>query len=396
MKVLVTGAKGFVGQNLCASLANVRDGKDKRPAFQKLLPVEILACDRDTSREQLEEWCSDCGFVFHLAGVNRPDDPAEFWETNQGFTAELLGILEAQGNDCPVMLASSIQATLVGRFAHSDYGKSKLAAEELLQEHSRRRGALTLIYRFPNIYGKWCRPDYNSVVATFCHNAVQGLPLRVDDPATELDLLYIDDLVEEMLRALLGREHRREDGLCEALPTDHVTLGELAALLEGFKAARGSLDAPILPAGSLEKKLYSTYLSYLDLLDAWYPLTPQMDQRGSFIEVLRMADQGQVSVAVTKPGKTRGQHWHHSKWEKFCVVSGQALICMRRLGTDELGTAYPAMEYEVSGDEPVVVETLPGHVHSLTNLSDTQDLVTLIWANEPFDPEHPDTFAEEV
>ena len=407
MKVLVTGAKGFVGQNLCTALAAIRDGKDQRPGLKPLLPLEVYECDRGTARQQLEEWCGQCGFVFHLAGVNRPDDPAEFQQVNRGFTEELLQLLEAQGNSCPVMLASSVQASLEGRYEGSEYGKSKLAAEELLREHGKRTGARVLIYRFPHIFGKWCKPDYNSVVATFCHNAAQGLPLRVDDPATQLDLLYIDDLVEGMLQALLGQENRGggqdepdgqdlPDGFCQVLPTHQVTLGQLAELLEGFHAARGGLDAPLLPAGSLEKKLYSTYLSYLDLLDAWYPLSPQADQRGSFTEVLRLAGQGQVSMAITKPGQTRGQHWHHSKWEKFCVVAGEGLIRMRRVGLDGQGQPYPTMEYQVSGDEPVVVETLPGHAHSITNLSDIADLVTLIWANEPFDPEHPDTFAEEV
>ena len=407
MKVLVTGAKGFVGRNLCESLKNIRDNKDRRPAYQALRPMEVYEYDLDSTAAQLDAWCAECDFVFNLAGVNRPEDAAEFMEGNAGFAGSLLGMLEAHGNACPVMLASSTQAFLQGRFADSEYGRSKLAAEELLREHAARTGAPALVYRFPNLYGKWCRPNYNSAVATFCSQVANGLPTTVNDPAVELELLYIDDLVEEMLRALLGAEHRcsfegtepapAPDGpFCYCPGRDRVTLGRIVELLEGFHAARADLSVPDVTAGSFSKKLYSTYLSYLDPRDLSYPLAKNVDARGSFTEFLRTPDRGQVSVNVSRPGITKGQHWHHTKWEKFLVVSGEALVQLRRLGEDAEGRPHPVVEYRLSGDEPTVVEMVPGYTHNLVNLSDEHDLVTVIWANEPYDPNRPDTFYEAV
>ena len=396
MKVLVTGAKGFVGSNLCATLKNIRDGKDRREKYQGLLPLEVYEYDVDGTQEELSFYCSQADFVFNLAGVNRPKDASEFMAGNFGFAEDLLDLLEHHGNKCPVMLSSSVQASLEGRFAGSEYGKSKLAGERLLREYGERTGAKVLIYRFPNLYGKWCRPDYNSAVATFCNNIANGLPITVDDPSVELDLLYIDDLVEEMLRALSGDENRNADGFCEALPVDRVALGEVVELLEGFRAAREDISIPDVTDGSFSKKLYSAYLSYLDPSDFGYRLEKNEDERGSFTEFLRTADRGQVSVNVSKPGVTKGQHWHHSKWEKFLVVSGEALIRLRRVGRDAEGSRYPVVEYRVNGDDPTVVETVPGYAHNIINVSDDRELVTLMWANEAFDPERPDTYSEEV
>lgn len=396
MKVLVTGAKGFVGSNLCMSLKNIRDGKDKRERYQELLPLEVFEYDMSSTAEELDEWCAECDFVFNLAGVNRPKDASEFMEGNFGFASTLLETLERHGNKCPVMLSSSVQASLEGRFAGSEYGKSKLAGEQLFREYSKRTGAKVLIYRFPNLYGKWCRPNYNSAVATFCNNIANGLPITVNDPSTELDLLYIDDLVEEMLNALIGNENSRSDGFCEALPVDHASLGEIVELLEEFKAARNDISIPDVSNGSFSKKLYSTYLSYLDPSDFAYRLKKNEDSRGSFTEILHTVDRGQVSVNVSKPGITKGQHWHHSKWEKFCVVSGEALIQLRRVGSDPDGNEYPVVEYRVNGNEPTVVEMIPGYTHNIINTSNDRDLVTVMWANEVFDPTRPDTFHEEV
>lgn len=407
MKVLITGAQGFVGSNLCMSLKNIAEGKDGREKYKALLPLIVFEYDLDSAPEELDAWCAECDFVFNLAGVNRPKDEKEFMEGNFGFASTLLGALERHGNRCPVMLSSSAQASMVGRYADSEYGRSKLAGEELFFEYSKRTGAPVLVYRFPNLYGKWCRPNYNSAVATFCNNIANNLPIRVDDPSTALELLYIDDLADEMLGALLGSPHRCDyDGLC-AVPndggrycyvptTDIATLGEIVELLEGFKAAREDISVPNVAPDSFSKKLYSTYLSYLDPADFSYKLKRNEDERGSFTEILRTAERGQVSVNVSRPGVTKGNHWHHTKWEKFCVVSGEGLIQLRRVGLDREGEPFPVVEYRVSGDEPAVVEMVPGYTHNIVNLSQDKDLVTVMWANEAFDPERPDTYCEEV
>ena len=399
MNILVTGAKGFVGRNLVAALANLRDGKDRtRP---NLRIDTIFEYGKDTDPALLPTFCGKADFVFHLAGVNRPKDPGEFMEGNCGFSATLLETLKAQGNRCPVMLASSVQATLSGRFAGSEYGKSKLAGEELFFDYARDTGAQVLVYRFPNLFGKWCRPNYNSAVATFCHNMANDLPITVNDPATELELLYIDDLVTEMLDALEGKTHRCEfagvtamaveDGrYCFAPVTHRVTLGEIVELLERFKAQPRTLQMPQIPNGSFAKKLYSTYLSYLPKEKVSFPLKMNEDARGSFTELLKTESCGQFSVNISKPGVTKGQHWHNSKWEFFIVVSGHGLIQERKIGTDEV------LEFEVSGERIEAVHMLPGYTHNIINLSDTENLVTVMWANEPFDPSHPDTFFEEV
>lgn len=407
MKVLITGSKGFVGRNLVESLRAIRDGKDRRPRYAALLPLTVLECDLDTPREELSDFCAEADFVFNLAGVNRPDDVAEFMKGNFGFASELLELLERHGNRCPVMLASSIQASLEGRYAGSSYGESKLAGERLFFDYSARTGAPALVYRFPNLYGKWCRPRYNSAIATLCDAIANGRSYEVSDPAVELELLHIDDLVEEMLSALLGNKHRcRYDGsapvpdakgaYCYVPTTDRTTLGEIVSLLESFKRSRDTLDVPDLADGSFSKKLWSTFESYYDRGSLAYPLNPSTDERGSFTEFLRTPDRGQVSVNVSKPGVTKGNHWHHAKWERFLVVSGEALIRLRRIGLDVDGELFPVTEYCVSGADPMVVEMAPGMTHSITNLSETDDLVTVMWANEPFDPENPDTFSEQV
>ena len=405
MRVLVTGAKGFVGRNLCCALKNIRDGKDRREKYQGLLPLEVMEYDIDSTPEELDDYCSRADFVFNLAGVNRPRDQKEFMEGNFGFASELLGRLEAHGNRCPVMLSSSAQASLSGRFAGSVYGVSKLAGEGLFREYSERSGAPVLIYRFPNLYGKWCRPRYNSAVATFCDAIANSRPYTVNDPSVELELLYIDDLVAEMLGALLGEEHRcgydglertDGDGFCYVPQTDVKSLGEIVYLLGTFRDARARRDVPNLSEGSFAKKLYSTFLSYYELGDFAYDLKPNVDQRGSFTEFLRTTDHGQVSVNVSKPGVTKGNHWHMSKWEKFLVVSGAASIRLRKVGEDVDGNPFPVDEYTVTGGDMRVVEMIPGYTHSITNLSDTEDLVTVMWANELFDPENPDTYYEEV
>lgn len=405
MKVLVTGARGFVGRNLCESLKAIRDGKDRRERVQTLLPLTVYESDVETSREELSLYCAEADFVFNLAGVNRPQNPADFMRGNLSFASELLGLLEHHGNSCPVMLASSVQASLEGRYADSEYGESKLAGEQAFREYSQHTGAPVLIYRFPNLYGKWCRPRYNSAVATFCDAIANGRPYEVSDPAVELELLYIDDLVDEMLSALLGEEHRCDyvglervegDNFCYVPETDHATLGEIVSLLLSFKESRENLCIPSLAEGSFSKKLWSTFESYYDAGSLAYPLRANVDERGSFTEVLRTPDRGQVSINVSKPGVTKGNHWHHTKWEKFLVVSGEALIRLRRVGTDAEGRPFPVDEYRVSGADPVVVEMAPGMTHSITNLSATDDLVTVMWANELFDPENPDTYFEEV
>lgn len=405
MRVLVTGAKGFVGRNLCESLKAIGDGRDCRAKYAPLMPLEVYEYDRDNTTDELDAWCAKADFVFNLAGVNRPKDSAQFMEGNFGFASELLACLERHGNTCPVMLASSVQASLEGRFAGSEYGKSKLAGESLFRSYAARVGASVLIYRFPNLYGKWCRPYYNSVVATFCDAIANVRPYKVDDPTVVLELLYIDDLIEEMLDALLGEPHYcGYDGLrviegedfCCCPVTDRVSLGEIVSLLQSFSNSRRNLLVPDLSNGSFSKKLWSTFLSYYEPDRFSYLLNPREDNRGSFTEFLRTPDRGQVSVNVTKPGITKGSHWHHTKWEKFLVVSGEALIRERRVGVDKEGNQYPVHEFRVSGEKLEVVDMIPGHTHSITNLSDTNDLVTLMWANESFDPERPDTYYEEV
>lgn len=395
MNILVTGAKGFVGRNLCENLKNIRDGKNRtRPA---LCVENVFEYDLDTDPALLDEYCAKADFVFNLAGVNRPKEQSEFMQGNFGFASTLLDTLKKHGNTCPVMLSSSIQATLIGRYGQSDYGKSKLAGEELFFAYAKETGAPVLVYRFPNLFGKWCRPNYNSAVATFCHNTAHDLPLTVNDPATELELLYIDDLVEEMLGALEGHPHRCDyDGLapvfgqegryCAAPVTHKVTLGEIVALLDAFKAQPATLLMPEIPAGSFAKKLYSTYLSYLPKEKAAFALKQNTDARGSFTELLKTENCGQFSVNVSLPGITKGQHWHNTKWEFFIVVSGHGLIQQRRVDSEEV------LEFEVWGDKPTAVQMLPGYTHNIINLSDSENLVTLMWANEQFDPTHPDTF----
>ena len=382
MKLLITGAHGFVGRNLVETLKAVRDGKDRTRGLST--DLDILECTRQTTAEELEDFCAEADFVFHLAGVNRPQREEEFLEGNRDFTGALLSALERHGNPCPVLLASSIQAE-----RDNPYGRSKRAGEELVRAHGERTGARVLIYRLPNLFGKWCRPNYNSVVATFCHNIARGLPITVNDPAVVLTLSYIGDVVDEFLQALRGREFR-EGAYCAVPVTHTVTLGRVVELLQAFHAQPRTLLMPDIPAGSFEKKLYSTYLSYLPKEEVCFPLKMNRDQRGSFTELLRTQNCGQFSVNVSRPGVTKGQHWHHSKWEFFIVVSGHALIRERQVGGDEV------LEFEVSGDRMEAVHMLPGYTHNLINLSDTEDLVTVMWANEPFDPAKPDTFFEEV
>ena len=405
MKVLVTGARGFVGRNLCAALRNIAEEKDRRERYKSLLPLTVYEYDLGGTREELSLYCAEADFVFNLAGVNRPKDEREFMEGNFGFASELLGLLEHHGNRCPVMLSSSAQASLSGRYEGSVYGESKLAGEKLFREYGERTGAPILIYRFPNLYGKWCRPRYNSAVATFCDAIANGRDYTVNDPSVELELLYIDDLVDEMLDALLGEEHRcgyegleRIDGsdFCYVPETDRATLGRIVSLLEGFRDSRETLSVPDLAEGSLSKKLWSTFLSYYEPGCFAYGLKPNADDRGSFTEFLRTPERGQVSINVSKPGITKGNQWHMSKWERFLVVSGTASIRLRKVGEDAEGNPFPVDEYVVSGPDTRVVEMIPGYTHSITNLSDTEDLVTVMWANEPFDPEDPDTYYEEV
>lgn len=396
MKVLVTGAKGFVGKNLCESLKNIRDGKDRREKYSSLLPLSIYEYDITSTKQDLEEYCSDCDFVFNLAGVNRPKDESEFMKGNFGFASELLDCLKKYDNTCPVMLSSSIQASLEGRYAESDYGKSKLAGEQLFRDYHNETGAEVLIYRFPNLFGKWCRPNYNSVVATFCNNIANDLPIQVNDRAAELDLLYIDDLVEQLLNALVGLDKRDENDFIYCGVAHHTTLGEIVELLEEFKDSRNTNMIPDVEDNSFSKKLLSTYLTYIPDDEFSYKLDMHKDNRGSFTEMFKSSDRGQVSINISKPGITKGQHWHHSKWEKFVVVSGRGLIQLRRVGEDENGNPYPVVDYYVSGDEIEVVEMIPGYTHNIINLSDTEDLVTVMWCNECFDVERPDTYGLEV
>ena len=398
MNILVTGAKGFVGKNLCASLKNICNGKDRTRA--DLAIGEIFEYDIDTDPALLDEYCEKADFVFNLAGVNRPQNPEEFMQGNFGFASTLLDTLKKHGNTCPVMTSSSIQATCIGRY-DSDYGRSKKAGEELVFAYGEETGAKVLVYRFPNLFGKWCRPNYNSAVATFCNNIANDLPITVNDRSVQLELLYIDDLITEMLDALEGKEHRCTfDGintvLCEsgkycAAPVTHkVTLGEIVDLLDSFKAQTTTLVMPEIPDNSFAKKLYSTYLSYLPKEKVSFPLKMNEDARGSFTELLKTEKCGQFSVNISKPGITKGQHWHHTKWEFFIVVSGHGLIQERKIGSDEV------LNFEVSGDKIEAIHMLPGYTHNIINLSETENLVTVMWANECFDPGKPDTFFEKV
>lgn len=398
MNILVTGAYGFVGKNLCESLKNIRDGKDRT---RNIKIEEIYEYDIDTPKEYLDLYASSADFVFNLAGVNRPKDQKEFMEGNFGFADELLNSLKKHNNKCPVMISSSVQATLLGRYAGSDYGKSKLAGEELVFKYGEETGARVLVYRFPNLFGKWCRPNYNSAVATFCNNIANDLPIQVNDPSVMLELLYIDDLVDEMLDALEGKEHHCDyDGVdavitengryCVAPITHKVTLGEIVEMLDEFKNQPSTLVVPEIPKGSFKKKLYSTYLSYLPKEKVSFPLKMNVDARGSFTELVKTKNCGQVSVNISKPGITKGQHWHNTKWEFFIIVSGHGLIQMRKIGSDEV------LNFEASGDKIEAIHMLPGYTHNIINLSETEDLVTVMYANEEFDPGKPDTFFETV
>lgn len=399
MKILVTGAKGFVGKNLCAQLNNIRTGKAR--CYDDLTISAVYEYDLDSTPEELDTYCRDCDFVFNLAGVNRPQNNEEFMQGNFGFASTLLDTLKKHQNTCPVMLSSSIQATLAGRFGTSEYGKSKKAGEELFFDYGKETGARVLVYRFPNLYGKWCRPNYNSAVATFCNNIAHDLPIQVNDPNVELELLYIDDLVEEMIDALKGNEHHCEfDGVetvlkadgryCAAPVTHHVKLGEIVDLLYQFADLSKTLMIPDMPADSFAKRLFSTYLSYLPKEKAIFDLNMNVDDRGSFTELVHTLNCGQVSINISKPGVTKGQHWHHTKWEQFIVVSGHGLIQLRKEGTDEI------LNYEVSGDKIQSVIMLPGYTHNIINLSETENLVTVMYCNEIFDKNRPDTYFEPV
>lgn len=398
MKVLVTGAKGFVGKNLVASLNNIKNGKDKT---RKVIIDEVFEYDVESTLEELEHYCKECDFVFNLAGVNRPQNDEEFMQGNFGFASVLLDSLKKYHNNCPIMISSSIQAALEGRYVASEYGRSKLAGEQLMFDYAKETGAKVLVYRFTNLFGKWCRPNYNSVIATFCHNIANDLPIKVNDPSVELELVYIDDLVDEMIEALAGDEHRCEyngvksvadtDGKYCFVPVSHfVTLQEIVDLLEQFKNQPSTLLMPEIPYNSFAKKLYSTYLSYLPKEKVKFALKMNVDERGSFTEILKTANCGQFSVNVSKPDITKGEHWHHTKWEFFIVVKGHGLIQERKIDSDEI------IEFEVSGDKIEAIHMLPGYTHNIINLSDSEDLVTLMWANESFDPNKPDTYFEKV
>ena len=395
MRILVTGAKGFVGRNLVAQLNNIKEGKAK--FYGDVVVDEVFEYDIDSIPEQLDQYCCQADFVFNLAGVNRPQNTEEFMQGNFGFASTLLDTLRKYKNTCPVMLSSSIQATLAGRFGESEYGKSKRAGEELFFDYATATGARVLVYRFPNLFGKWCRPNYNSAVATFCNNIANELPITVNDPTVQLELLYIDDLVDEMIAALSGVEHHCEfdgvetlltpEGRYCAVPTTHkITLGEIVDLLNEFHKQPRSLTIPEIPDGSFAKKLYSTYLSYLPKEKIAFPLKMNIDDRGSFTELLRTRNNGQVSINISKPGITKGQHWHNTKWEFFMVVAGHGLIQQRRVGSDEV------LNFEVSGDKIEAVHMLPGYTHNIINLSETENLVTVMWCNECFDPNRPDTY----
>ena len=405
MKILVTGAKGFVGKNLCANLRNIQEGKDRR--FPDLNIEAVYEYDLDSTPKELDAWCKDCDFVFNLAGVNRSKEQSEFMEGNFGFASTLLDTLKKHGNRCPVMLSSSQQASLTGRFGNSEYGRSKKAGEDLFLKYQEETGAKVLIYRFPNLFGKWCRPNYNSAVATFCNNIANDLPIQVNDPAVELELLYIDDLVDEMIACLKGEEHRCDfDGLtvvpsprggqegayCYCPVTHKVTLGRIVELLHEFADQPKTLTIPEIPANSFEKKLYSTFLSYLPKDKVSFPLKMNVDDRGSFTELVHILNCGQVSINISKPGITKGQHWHNTKWEFFIVVAGHGLIQQRNLNDPE----GEVLEWEVSGDNIQCVHMLPGYTHNIINLSETESLVTVMYCNEIFNPDKPDTFFEKV
>ncbi len=399
MKILVTGANGFVGKNLCTLLNAIKEGKDRR--FSNLTIEEVMQYDIDSSEYQLDEYCTKADFVFNLAGVNRPENAEEFQKGNLGFVSTLLDTLKKHGNHCPVMHSSSIQATLIGRYAGHPYGKSKKAGEDLLFDYAIETGAKVLVYRFPNIFGKWCRPNYNSAIATFCNNIANDLPIRVNDPSVEIELVYIDDLVEEMIAALQGKEHHCNYNditptPCEAgrfcyVPHTHITtLGQIVDLLNEFKNHPHTLTIPEIPAGSFTKALYSTYLSYLPKEKVAFPLNMNVDYRGSFTELLKSTNAGQISINISKPGITKGEHWHNTKWELFIVVAGHGLIQQRKIGTDDI------IESEVSGDKIEAVYMLPGYTHNIINLSETDDLVTVMYCNECFDSNRPDTLSEKV
>ena len=403
MKILVTGAKGFVGKNLCAQLKNIRDGKARNYGVDV---DEIYEYDLDSTPEELDAWCREANFVFNLAGVNRPQNQEEFMAGNFGFASTLLDTLKKHGNACPVMLSSSQQASLTGRFGNSEYGRSKKAGEDLFLQYGAETGAKVLVYRFPNLFGKWCRPNYNSAVATFCNAFANDLPYTVNDPSVELELLYIDDLVDEMISSLKGEEHHCEfDGLdviagpdrqsgryCYVPVTHKATLGEIVDLLKSFAEQPKTLMIPEIPAGSFAKKLYSTYLSYFPKEKAAFPLKMNVDERGSFTELVHTLNAGQVSINISKPGITKGQHWHNTKFEQFIVVKGRGLIQQRNLNDPE----GEVLEWEVSGDKIEAVHMLPGYTHNIINLSDTEDLVTVMYCNEVFNPDKPDTFFEPV
>ena len=399
MKVLITGAKGFVGKNLVSALKNIKEGKDKTRL--NLSIEEVYEYDLDTDKELLAEYCEKADFVFHLAGVNRPNDNAEFMQGNFGFSSVLLDTLKKYKNTCPVMLSSSVQATLIGRYGQSDYGKSKLAGEELFFAYAQKTESEVFVYRFPNLFGKWCRPNYNSAVATFCYNTANDLPITINNRNTELELVYIDDLVTEMLDSLEGKAHRcdyeglnpipTETGKYCYVPVSHKeTLGRIVELLETFRNQPTTLVMPEIPKGSFEKKLYSTYLSYLPKEKISFPLKMNIDERGSFTELLKTKKCGQISVNISKPGITKGEHWHNSKWEFFIVVSGHGLIQERKIGTEEI------LNFEVCGEKIEAVHMLPGYTHNIINLSNTEPLITVMWANETFDIKHPDTFGEKI
>lgn len=397
MNILITGAKGFVGKNLVANLYNIKNGKNRTRSFSI---DNIYEFDVDTDISLLDEYCQNADFIFNLAGVNRPQNNEEFMQGNFGFASTLIDTLKKYNNTCPVVLSSSIQATLIGRY-NSDYGRSKKAGEELFFDYAKETGAKVFVYRFPNLFGKWCRPNYNSAVATFCNNIANDLPIQVNDRNIQLELLYIDDLIEEMFDAIEGKEHHcefngietvlKDDGRYCAVPKTHkVTLGEIVDLLESFKSQPQTLIMPKIPDNSFAKKLYSTFLSYLPKEKTSFPLKMNIDDRGSFTELLKTAECGQFSVNISKPGITKGQHWHNSKWEFFIVVAGHGLIQERKIGTDE------TIEFEVSGDKIEAIHMLPGYTHNIINLSETENLVTVMWANEQFDPNRPDTFFEKV
>ena len=407
MKVLVTGAKGFVGKNLVAQLKNIKDGKAR--CYGDLAIEAIYEYDIDSTAEELDAYCKDCDFVFNLAGVNCPQNQEEFMQGNFGFASTLLDTLKKHGNRCPVMISSSIQATLAGRFGTSEYGQSKKAGEELMFEYSKETGAKVLVYRFPNLFGKWCRPNYNSAVATFCNNIANGLPIQVNDRSVEMELLYVDDLVDEMIEALKGNAHRCEFEGVETVPTENgrycfvptthkTTLGEIVDLIYGFAEQPKTLIVPEIPYNSFAKKLYSTYLSYLPKEKVAFPLKMNIDDRGSFTELLKSKNVGQVSINISKPGITKGQHWHNSKWEFFIVVSGHGLIQMRPINSAQSSEleAQGILEFEVSGDKIEAIHMLPGYTHNIINLSQTENLVTVMWANEEFDASKPDTYFDPV